>query len=285
MKVFLSHADTDKAWCGPFVEELGRQGLKVWYDKLSLYAGDQWVNALAKAIESHDVFMLIVTPDAMGSYWVQQEIALAMTLRKVIVLVRLKAADLDGFLKVIQAYDAIGHEPVAAARGVMPALNRAVAAPSPSAVVSSLQSLAPFAPRVHEESRQPAPAAPGSRGGSSAAPTPTPPPTTRADLEAAFGAANPFDLLDRGSPTPSHPVTPSPTSTPRHLTPPSDDDMIGADIFGGQDPYSVMQSGPGHPKPPGKDAGSLDLFGPGALQRFFRKLSSNGSGGSNSPDD
>jgi hypothetical protein len=40
-RIFVSHSHKDNNWCSAFVDELKRYGVDVWYDRQSLYSGDQ----------------------------------------------------------------------------------------------------------------------------------------------------------------------------------------------------------------------------------------------------
>ncbi len=49
--VFLSHASEDAAWCESLPERLRNHGVRVWFDKWELQAGDHVLSRLNEAIE------------------------------------------------------------------------------------------------------------------------------------------------------------------------------------------------------------------------------------------
>ena len=73
MRIFVSHSHQDNEWCRPFVAALKAIGYDVWYDEAGLQGGAAWVASIQHEVESRDVFLLILTPEAWESKWVQDE--------------------------------------------------------------------------------------------------------------------------------------------------------------------------------------------------------------------
>src|SRR5262245_59934340 len=71
---FISHSHSDNAWCREFVAVLQAAGWDVWYDEAGISAGDEWVAAIQRELQSREIFLLILTPSAWASPWVQREL-------------------------------------------------------------------------------------------------------------------------------------------------------------------------------------------------------------------
>src|SRR5262249_33103460 len=104
-------------------------GFDVWYDEKGLSGGSAWVEALQREVQARDVFVLVVTPEAMASQWCQEEIQLAMATRRTMLPVLHKPTQVAGFLLTRQWVDVVGLDPSAAAQRVTGALMYGAAAP------------------------------------------------------------------------------------------------------------------------------------------------------------
>jgi formylglycine-generating enzyme required for sulfatase activity len=120
--IFVSHSSQDNAWCRPFVAALQAQGFDVWYDEQGLTGGSAWVQTLQREAAARDVFVLVVTPESLGSQWCQEEIQLALATRRVILPVLHTPSKVEGFLLTRQWIDAAGAGPETAAERVSAAL-------------------------------------------------------------------------------------------------------------------------------------------------------------------
>jgi outer membrane protein assembly factor BamB len=76
-RVFVSHASPDTAFATRFSEDLRRVGADVWLDSSHMGPGD-FVARLNQALQ-RDVVVVILSPDAIKSPWVQQEVGAAIT--------------------------------------------------------------------------------------------------------------------------------------------------------------------------------------------------------------
>ncbi|WIG58100.1 MAG: hypothetical protein OJF49_000845 [Ktedonobacterales bacterium] len=93
-RVFISHSERDNdfgiALAHCLAAEVGRPGA-VWYDVLGrppqpgeqtwtggLVAGDYWMDQIVREIAARNVVVVLLTPDAVASPWVQEEIRLAI---------------------------------------------------------------------------------------------------------------------------------------------------------------------------------------------------------------
>ena len=71
--VFVSHSSQDKPWVHGLVAGLERYGLSVWLDENEIRPGDLFVNALERGLEQSGSVALVVSPESMGTGWVEEE--------------------------------------------------------------------------------------------------------------------------------------------------------------------------------------------------------------------
>lgn len=100
VKVFISYAHKDKAFAKKLAGELESQGMKVWWDFEGLKGGQDWQKEIERAIKQCDFFLVALTPDAIASEWVGNEITYASQAQKTIIPLHLKKCDLPiGLIK------------------------------------------------------------------------------------------------------------------------------------------------------------------------------------------
>jgi hypothetical protein len=109
-RIFVSHSHADNTWCIQLGDALTLSGFDVSYDKQDLRAGAQWIPTLETEIESCDVFLAVLTPDAWGSHWVRREFDLALHRSKHILGVLHKRTELTGFITTLQTIEAVGQD-------------------------------------------------------------------------------------------------------------------------------------------------------------------------------
>jgi hypothetical protein len=138
-KVFVSHSQKDHLWCRKFVEAGRALGWDIWFDEASLLGGNEWLPIIEREIQSRDVFILVVTPAALSSHWVDREWRLAFQQSKQIIPVLHKETrDAGGFLQGIQAVKAKGMSAAQAAQTVFDEVTRFLSASSNQNVVSMI---------------------------------------------------------------------------------------------------------------------------------------------------
>jgi hypothetical protein len=102
--VFISHTHVDK----PFVRRLGADlaalGARVWIDEAELNVGDSLLGTIAAAIDEMEFLAVVLSPDAVASSWVRQELEQAMSSqlreKKIKTLpVLYRKCELPGFLR------------------------------------------------------------------------------------------------------------------------------------------------------------------------------------------
>ena len=78
-KIFISYARKDgKELAEHLYERLTDCGYIVWKDSRDLYIGDEFPSAISKALEEADKVILLLSPSALQSNWVNAEIDMAM---------------------------------------------------------------------------------------------------------------------------------------------------------------------------------------------------------------
>lgn len=77
-KVFISHSSADKDLADRLAADLVSRGIPVWYDKLDLAIGDSVPGVINEGLASAKYFLIILSPEAVSSRWVQEEMNAAL---------------------------------------------------------------------------------------------------------------------------------------------------------------------------------------------------------------
>lgn len=72
--VFVSHASEDKAFARELVNALEESGLRVWFDELSLFAGDSLRRAINQGLAESEYGIVILSPNFLAKEWPQKEL-------------------------------------------------------------------------------------------------------------------------------------------------------------------------------------------------------------------
>jgi len=97
-RVFLSHSHADRRFVRRLSADLERCGAKLWLDERELRVGDSVLRSIRKGIDQSDFFIVVLSPAAAASEWVQREIDVATTIeirsgkKKVLPVLRGKVA-------------------------------------------------------------------------------------------------------------------------------------------------------------------------------------------------
>ncbi|MGA2765916.1 MAG: TIR domain-containing protein [Spirochaetia bacterium] len=76
--VFISYSHEDKDFAHRLADDLGSLGVKVWIDRDGLRIGDSIQEKIEEALQKSAHFVAILSPDAVKSRWVKQELRAAM---------------------------------------------------------------------------------------------------------------------------------------------------------------------------------------------------------------
>lgn len=79
-QIFVSHAHQDRAFAHRLADDLRRQGWDIWIAPESIRPGERWVTAINRGLAESGIFLLVLTPAAVQSHWVEQETDAAIDL-------------------------------------------------------------------------------------------------------------------------------------------------------------------------------------------------------------
>jgi len=78
MKIFLSYASPDQASAQMLAKKLEAKGHQVWDPERDLVSGSDWASTLMKHMKSAEAMVVLLSPEAVDSRWVSQEIEFAL---------------------------------------------------------------------------------------------------------------------------------------------------------------------------------------------------------------
>ncbi len=97
--LFVSYAHTDSGAVYPEMEWLHGQSHRMWYDE-GIELGSEWSDAIAQAIEGCAQFLVFLSPTAVESKHVKEEIFYAFSKGKTILCIHLEPTTLTGGLEM-----------------------------------------------------------------------------------------------------------------------------------------------------------------------------------------
>jgi hypothetical protein len=107
-KVFISYSRNDLNFVQAFAQTLMSSGVEVWWDLSSIQGGDNWTDAIPKAIENSDLCIVVLSPNSIQSDWVQKEYTYALGQHKRIIPVLYQACKIPFALVNINFVDVQG---------------------------------------------------------------------------------------------------------------------------------------------------------------------------------
>ncbi|MCA9999969.1 MAG: SUMF1/EgtB/PvdO family nonheme iron enzyme, partial [Anaerolineales bacterium] len=81
-QIFLSYATADVAIAQQVAAALAADGWRVWMAPDSVLPGELWVAAIERGLQESGVFLLLLSPEAVASRWVQYETNIAIALER-----------------------------------------------------------------------------------------------------------------------------------------------------------------------------------------------------------
>ncbi len=72
-QVFVSHALVDADFAHRLAGDLESKGWRIWIAPDSIPPGEKWVEAIGRGLDGSGVFLVVLTPAAVGSPWVKTE--------------------------------------------------------------------------------------------------------------------------------------------------------------------------------------------------------------------
>jgi len=82
MKIFLSHARKDSQLARKLADLLTQAGFSVWLPEEEIAPGDNWAKKIGKALEESECMVILLTPNALESDWLRQNIEYALGSKK-----------------------------------------------------------------------------------------------------------------------------------------------------------------------------------------------------------
>ena len=105
LRIFISHSSLDNDFGIPLTQRLRgflNNDALVWYDTEELTGGETWWRNIVRELTTRDVFILILSPDAMQSPWVQRELDIALNENKYILPLLYRPCEVRADLKILQ---------------------------------------------------------------------------------------------------------------------------------------------------------------------------------------
>lgn len=104
-RTFISYSRVNKEFAGKLAKELRNDGFPVWFDLLDIPTGSRWDDEVEKALRECPIFLIILTPAAINSENVKDEIGYAIDHGKRILPVLLENCDVPLRLRRFQYVD------------------------------------------------------------------------------------------------------------------------------------------------------------------------------------
>jgi hypothetical protein len=104
-KIFFSYARKDKEFALKLAEDMRAAGLELWIDVLDIRTGTQWDRAVEGALKDCPGFLVILSPDAIASQAVQDEVSFAVDQGKAIFPVLYRKCDVPYRIRRFQFAD------------------------------------------------------------------------------------------------------------------------------------------------------------------------------------
>lgn len=77
-ELFLSHSSQDRQFAARLAEVLRGHGIRVWYSQTHIKGAQQWHDEIGKALKRCDWFTVVLSPSAVRSMWVKNELLFAL---------------------------------------------------------------------------------------------------------------------------------------------------------------------------------------------------------------
>jgi hypothetical protein len=91
--IFISHSSKDEGFVLRLANDLTKAGFKIWHDDKNIKVSQSIPGEVSKGLTECEYFVIVLTPEAVASHWVQREIDAALMGKKTIVPVLLKDCD------------------------------------------------------------------------------------------------------------------------------------------------------------------------------------------------
>ncbi len=82
IRIFLSYTQSDRGWARKLSGDLEAAGFQVFDPVDELFPGDNWSLEIGKALDESQAMVVLISPAAVRSPWVQREIQYALGAEK-----------------------------------------------------------------------------------------------------------------------------------------------------------------------------------------------------------
>jgi hypothetical protein len=107
--IFISYSRRDQEFVTRLASDLDAQVAGVWFDQSAIQAGEKWHDEIMEGIEQCKAFVLVLSPDAMKSRYVREEVNKALELGKTIFPILYRPAnwtdEIGALVREIQTLD------------------------------------------------------------------------------------------------------------------------------------------------------------------------------------
>src|SRR2546423_1283924 len=114
-RIFVSHNQRDNDFGIRLTQDLRRvlgDESAVFYDVLGgLQGGERWWEKIVEELSARDVFIIVLSPDAMNSIWVRREIDVALNENKYIIPIHHRLCTIRADLKILQIISFLAPKP------------------------------------------------------------------------------------------------------------------------------------------------------------------------------
>ena len=105
LKYFFSYARKDSAFVLRLAKELREVGVNLWLDQLDILGGQRWDRAVEGALQTCQGIIAVLSPDAMASHNVMDEVSYALEEGKLVIPIFFHSCDIPFRLRRVQYID------------------------------------------------------------------------------------------------------------------------------------------------------------------------------------
>ena len=109
-RYFFSYAREDSDFVLRLAKELRQDGANVWLDQIDIRGGQRWDAAVEEALKASQGMIVLLTPAAVASQNVMDEVSYALEQGKLVVPVLYKECDIPFRLRRLQYVDFLADE-------------------------------------------------------------------------------------------------------------------------------------------------------------------------------
>jgi TIR domain len=105
LQYFFSYARRDSAFVLRLAQGLREEGINLWLDQLDILGGQRWDRAVEEALQTCQGMIAVLSPDALASNNVMDEVSYALEERKIVIPILLHSCTIPFRLRRVQYID------------------------------------------------------------------------------------------------------------------------------------------------------------------------------------